>query len=187
MKTLYTPYAYTISDFSSGPPSSPSTGDIWVATNIDSNGSRWQFQYNSGSASAYKWEFIGGAPSYSAVETSETIAVTTYGDLATPGPSFTCARGGDYIITFSADMFNNTSGSGAVMSPSIAGATPSDTNALFQVVPGVTQANLNFGGKIAQITGITASGVIKMQYRAATSGTATFIYRRLLVTPVRIA
>jgi hypothetical protein len=52
----------TTSSFSGGPPGSPTDGDIWIASSVDGNGTRWHFQYNAGSASANKWEFIGGAP-----------------------------------------------------------------------------------------------------------------------------
>jgi hypothetical protein len=179
----------TSSAMSGGPPTSPANGDIWIATAVDANGTAWQFRYNSGSASTYKWEFIGGPPVYSAVETQESTSSGSYVDLTTVGPSFTCARGGDYLTQHSADMYNGggTAGWGAAMSISAGGSTPSDTDALYHVVPGVIQANLNFGGKINRYPGLAASAVIKAQYRFTSGGTATFGYRRLLITPVRVS
>lgn len=56
MKSLYTPYAVTISDHAAGPPSSPSAGDIWYATNYCGTGTRQQFQYN---ASGGTWDLVG--------------------------------------------------------------------------------------------------------------------------------
>lgn len=51
----------TTSLMSGGPPAGPGDGDIWIAKSSGANGERWQFQYNAGSASAFKWEFIGGS------------------------------------------------------------------------------------------------------------------------------
>ena len=45
MKSLYTPYAITVSDIGS-PPSSPSVGDIWVATQGTTFGGRILRQYD---------------------------------------------------------------------------------------------------------------------------------------------
>lgn len=45
MQTIYTPYAFTVSDIGS-PPTSPSTGDIWVATQSTTFGGRILRQYD---------------------------------------------------------------------------------------------------------------------------------------------
>lgn len=41
------------------PPGSPSTGDIWKFPADATNGVNWYFVYNAGSASTFKWEFMG--------------------------------------------------------------------------------------------------------------------------------
>lgn len=90
----------TTSAFSSGPPSSPSDGDIWIASNVDANGTRWQFQYNAGSVSSYKWEFIGGSPlqasrgSTDAITSNNVIVSDTNLGTITPG------RAGEYFANF---------------------------------------------------------------------------------------
>ena len=111
MKTLYTPYNYTVSAFSSGPPSSPSTGDIWVGTGVDTLGTRWQFQYNAGSASTYKWEFIGGLPAWTHYDYPGglSIGLSTYTPIT--NCSFTIIRAGDYIFTGEAEVNGGTTGS----------------------------------------------------------------------------
>jgi hypothetical protein len=48
----------TVGTLAAGPPGSPVTNDIWLATDVDANGTCWQFRYNSAEAT-YKWEFIG--------------------------------------------------------------------------------------------------------------------------------
>ena len=99
----------------SGPPSNPQNGDIWIATAVDANGTVWQFRYNAGSASAYKWEFIGGGPLSAAVATAEAIpAGSGVVDAATVGPQVTLVRGGDYWISTYCQMNVSTP----------AGATP---------------------------------------------------------------
>jgi hypothetical protein len=41
----------------------PADNDIWIATDVDANGTCWMFQLQLCRASAlYKWEFIGGPP-----------------------------------------------------------------------------------------------------------------------------
>lgn len=86
------------------PPGSPSDGDIWIATSVDGLGTRWQFSYNSGSASAYKWEFIGGPPMRisgdpNAVANTKSQVDSTgyYTDTSLMG--IQVGRAGDYIIS----------------------------------------------------------------------------------------
>lgn len=81
-----------------GPPPNPVDGDIWIASNVDANGTRWQFQYNAESSSAYKWEFIGGSwlvsQDSSGVARSNTVA-GTWQQIAGSTP-ITLVRPGDY-------------------------------------------------------------------------------------------
>src|SRR5262245_3075004 len=46
----------------STPPASPIDGDQWILPSPNGQSCVWRFRYNAGSASAYKWEFIGGNP-----------------------------------------------------------------------------------------------------------------------------
>lgn len=98
MQTIYTPYNFTVSDISSGPPSSPSTGDIWIASNVDAVGTRWQFQYNAGSASAYKWEFIGGNVTRAIRGSTDSITSNSAVVPDTNLGTITVARPGDYGV-----------------------------------------------------------------------------------------
>lgn len=181
-------YKTTTSDFSAGPPSNPSTGDIWIASNVDANGRRWQFQYNAGSASTYKWEFIGGPPAYSSVDTPETTT-TAWGsraDLATVGPSYTFVRAGDYFFIFSARCHNNTVNVGVVTSLSYGASFASfdpDTASF-------TSATANAEGMVTGqgvLTGQAAASACKLQYSTLSSGTGTWSQRKLFITPVRVS
>src|SRR5262245_8394309 len=48
--------------YAATPPASPQSGDLWYLPADATNGVVWVFRYNSGSASSFKWEFIGGPP-----------------------------------------------------------------------------------------------------------------------------
>jgi hypothetical protein len=61
--------------YSTSLPGSPYDGQVY--TLVDSTTTptyQWTFRYNAGSSSSFKWEFVGGAPAYAAVETAQTTA-----------------------------------------------------------------------------------------------------------------
>lgn len=179
------------SSWSAGPPGSPSDGDIWIASGVDSNGVRWQFQYNAGSASAYKWEFIGGAPMYAATEADEATTSTTYTTLTTAGPSLSLVRAGDWDVMISCETRNSGANDGGVMSYDIGGTAADDGWGLYQVgssnSTGTSAMNINGLMRLKRHTSLAASITLTAKYRAATAGTANFNYRRMSAVPVRIS
>jgi len=56
---------------------------------------QWRFRYNAGSASAYKWEFVGGFPKQTEVGDSRTLTVSTWTNI---GPTWVPPRAGVYLI-----------------------------------------------------------------------------------------
>ena len=66
------------------------------------NGVLWRLRYNAGSASAYKWEFVGGSAlrQYVAAATG-AIGVTGYAVMG-GGPVLTLPLSGDYDVAFGA-------------------------------------------------------------------------------------
>lgn len=171
----------TTSAMSGGPPASPSDGDIWIATGVDANGTRWQFQYNAGSASAYKWEFIGGSALGSDVHTSETnTTLSTWVDLATNGPIVTTARAGEYNVSYGAEMWQNAAGTIQV-GLSITGAAPSDVS---QNSTQITAGGMP-NSKSTRLTTV-AGDTIRVRYWNG-AGTGRWQERWLRVVPVRIS
>lgn len=165
------------------PPANPQDGDTWLYP--VSEGILWNFRYNAGSSSAFKWEFLGGSPDYAVVETGESTLSTTYTDLPTVGPSITVARAGIYMLTIGATVEPNASASGA-------------TAALFQNavqtvynVQGFTAngGNTVFGPAARTLrTTIAAGDVMKLRYvSGSASVNATFFQRFITLTPVRIS
>ena len=183
----------TSGPISAGPPKTPDDGDIWIASNVDTNGVRWAFQYNAGSSSAYKWEFIGGAALYSEVgqASAEATTSTTYTTLTTAGPTLTLARAGDYTVGISMSSRNDTSNDGAVMSYDIGATAADDSWGVFHVDTTnstITRAaNINGLSRTNRHTSLAANTTLTSKYRVATAGQAFFLYRHMWVTPVRVS
>lgn len=100
----------TTRDIAMGPPAGAVDGDIWIATNLDGNGARWQLQYNASSSSPYKWEFIGGTPIHSFGSGAyNPSAANTWTAI---GVTITAPRDGDYLLhgQGSWDIYNPTGG-----------------------------------------------------------------------------
>lgn len=177
----------TTSTMAGGPPGSPADGDIWIATAVDANGTRWQFQYNAGSGSASKWEFIGGRPVLVEVTAAENTASGGYVALTTAGPAITLARAGDYDVAIGATMYNNTNNCGSRMSYDIGGTAAVDAdNVLFDQSPTTNSSGVS-AYRPRPKTGLAAATTLTAKYRIANGGTGTFQYRWMSVTPVRIA
>jgi len=92
-------------------PSSPIDGQRHILVDSITNPSyQWEFRYNAGSTSAYKWEHVGGSPAF---QGTNPATVITPGSTWINGPiSFTIPRAGDYLFRFSC-LFYNTTGTAA--------------------------------------------------------------------------
>jgi hypothetical protein len=167
-------------DIDSGPPSSPQDGDIWIAEDVggENSGVAWQFIYNSDSSSAYKWEFIGGAPLISEVAASETTVSTTYAGLTTAGPSVAVPRAGDYDVFVGCAM----SVLGCSMSYDIGGTAAVDADRAQTPAIGSLQiVDVNHERRKTGLTAVTLLAKYKTQ-----SGNAIFANRYMKVRPVRV-
>jgi hypothetical protein len=79
------------------PPGSPADNDIWELEAAGALGENWRFRYNAGSASAFKWEFIGGAEVVVSSIVSDTIVSSSTWTPLT-GMALTMPRAGDYDL-----------------------------------------------------------------------------------------
>ena len=147
------------------------------------NGVIWHLRYNAGSASAYKWEFVGGSDIVSRVETAEGTASTTYVDLATVGPSVTVPLAGDYSIELSAILEHTTAS--AFMAHSVqVGATLATDNDWQAYHAGVANQMVS-GFRWMKKTGLAASTVLTSKYRVS-GATGTARNRGMRVRPIRV-
>lgn len=172
----------TTSTLAGGPPASPTDKDIWIATAVDANGTRWAFQFNAGSASASKWEFIGGPPIRSDVDTQESQGATALANLPTV-QSVVLARVGDYDMSFSVQAQNSvgaTLGSVAAVNIGVTTFMLADFNA------NTTNNGITTVARNKRVTGVTAATTVTLQFSNA-AGTMTYRERSLWITPVRIA
>jgi hypothetical protein len=79
-------------------PTNPEDGDqIIFMDSLTAPTYQWLLRYVA-AKSSNKWVCIGGVPAANQVETNEARASTTWGALATAGPSITLPVAGDYDI-----------------------------------------------------------------------------------------
>ncbi|HVE80590.1 MAG TPA: collagen-like protein [Candidatus Dormibacteraeota bacterium] len=168
-------------------PSSPSDGDEVTYQADATNGVYWHLRYRAGSASAHKWEFMGGGDLMSQIDTAENNNGTAYHDLATVGPSITLPLAGDYIISHGSNMLaNNVSWHSTFMSYQI-GATPAtDADSIW-----ITNTESQFERVQASLsreklhTGLSAVTVTS-KYRTGIAANSTVQHRWLRITPRRV-
>jgi hypothetical protein len=164
---------------STTPPASPADGDIWYLPADAPNGVIWQFRYNAGSASAYKWEFVGGSPTRSYVATQESTTNTGSVALTTPGPSLTIPRSGEYSIEVGAFAYNTSIGNAAIIDLYVNGASVSKS-----VYGGATVFNSVFVRHTPSV--ITGGWAVALLYHVS-GGTGFFGERQLFATPIRVS
>lgn len=161
----------------------PNDGDECYLIADATNGVLWHFRYNAGSASAYKWEFLGGAPLFGKNNNGATgVTSTTYVDLG--GPQFVLARGGDYEWTLSATLANNTGTAFTVIVAKLSGVAALDIDAIsWQAFGAGAQAtDATIGSYLGVVAGATLGTWVRV-----TSGQGTFSSVRLSVRPIRIS
>ena len=169
----------TAQAISAGPPSSPSDGDIWIATAVDANGTTWAFRYSS-SETTYKWEFIGGFPSTSGPLGSISTTSASFVDL-TSGPTLTLARAGDYLVRFGAFT---QSGAAAVFGMDVRALVGATGSTKIQFISTVNLSGGNISGEEI-FSGVAAGSGIKLQVET-NGNSATFSSGWLDVLPRRI-
>lgn len=172
----------TTSSMAGGPPGSPADGDIWIASGISTFGPKWVFQYNAGSPSTYKWEFIGGSPAHPAEGAANGITSTSYVDLTT-GVSFTVPRAGDYMIQFGGKIYNATTTDHVFIAVNKGAAASDNDSVSVQNHPIIDSISV---AKETTATSLSASAVVKLQMRVSGGqGWGDQIY--MSIAPVRVA
>jgi hypothetical protein len=169
--------------YGTSPPGSPVDGQWWIYPVDPTNGIIWKFRYDAGSASAFKWVFIGGTPLYSEIATSETTTSTTYANLSTIGPSITLPRAGDWIVELGLWM-NVGAGQTAWASYDIGGTGAVDADAVI-FGPGGGSTTIN-GMRRRIKTGLAVSTTLQAKYRVD-GGTGAFKHRWIGAYPIRIS
>jgi len=171
-------------------PGSPYDGQEVYYQADATNGVIWHLRYNSGSASAYKWEYLGGASMSSSVATQEATASGSDTDLATVGPDVTLPRAGDYEVTFGDRRIIIPGAAGFSMFTNLyAGVGTPSTGPLCSVdamTPGGTQNFVVRGSTDCMYTATSASTILRLKYRSGGGFSTSWSDRWIKVTPVRI-
>jgi hypothetical protein len=176
----------TTSVISAGPPSSPANGDIWYASLGDAAGTRWAFQYNAGSSSAYKWECIGGAPvniDASSGGSNITSVFPTFNYSF--GPSYNTPRPGDYAVSIYANGSNNAvPNNGPMIS---LGSNGAYSDQFIAYATGQQAGGYQPLAKSGVANGQASGAVLQIVYCSYPGGTSTFDRCTLTVLPRRIS
>jgi hypothetical protein len=180
------PRANVITSYGTSLPTSPGDGQEAILVDSITNPTyQWHFRYNASSTSAYKWEFIGGAPRLIVVWAAVTISAATWSNI---GPSFTIPRAGQYAIDSAVSEFQPPGGTvGIYQGPAIstAGASGPPMRSV-RSFPGPTNNPDNMG--IARDFQTLASGdsmTVWLYCGIALSGVN--VARSLQVIPQRVS
>lgn len=143
----------------------------------------WMFRYHAGSSNPDKWEFMGGAPGMTEVNTSETTASATYAALTTAGPSFTIPRSGVYAVAIGCATGLSTLGEGR-MSYDIGGTGAVDADS---TIAASSSATNRYSVSAERPKTIAAAATALVAKYRVTTGTGTFLDRWMRVIPVRVS
>lgn len=166
-------------------PASPVDGQEIYYLADSTNGIVWHLRYRLASASASKWEFVGGSHLHALVAASEGTSLTSFADLGTVGPSITVPLAGDYDIGYGAQIAPPaTSAVTGLMSIAVGGTGAVDADAVVVQTPSAGNA-AGSPWRTVRKTGVAASAAVTAKYRT-TNGTTNFSARTLRVTPVRV-
>jgi hypothetical protein len=165
-------------------PGSPVEGqEVTLVDSLTSPTFLWRFKYY-GALSANKWVFIGGAPRFAGVATSETLSTTgSYQALSTAGPSVVIPVAGSYLVTQGAELFGTNVAVYLIhMSYDIGGTGATDTDAIaYMTEGGSDRSKTVVRTNLKTLTALTLTS----KYKTATNG-ATFSKRYLSVIPVAV-
>lgn len=174
-------------------PASPSDGQEYVLVDsITAPTYQWRFRYNSGSASAYKWEFVGGADLYAEVTATDNIASATYVAIGTAGPSITVPRAGDYDVEIGAHFAVGKAASLARMSYDIGATGAVDLDSIAATSATVAGGQLYdyaAASRLRRKTGLAASTALVSKYLSGDTTAAVYYarYRWMRVRPIRVS
>jgi hypothetical protein len=168
-------------------PASPANGQETIFVDSTTNPSyQWRFRYNATSTSAYKWEFIGGSPVSSSVDALESTTSTTYVAIATPGPSITLPRPGDYLISLGVDVSAAPSDI-ARISYDIGAIAANDNDSItFNNASTAVMGSTVYCSRLMSRTGFTAVALV-MKYKSLNGGNSQFRRRSMSVWPIRVS
>lgn len=151
----------------------------------NTNGIIWNFRYRAGSSSSYKWEFIGGAPLYSAGSGGITTTSTSWVFWST-SPNITVPFAGDYLAEVAASCGQQTNAvNTAYCTIGVNGGSQSENNGVWSTSSG--QWDGSTGMNVTKMT-LAANDNLRFYVRGDyNTSTSAFDKGRLSVTPIRVS
>lgn len=146
------------------------------------NGIVWHMRYRAASTSAYKWEFVGGAP----LEPPQTASLNPLTAYATvPGLTVTLPRSGDYKISFGSAAYASNAGATINIAIKRGAAATADTDGFRLQFP---SANLVTAGHAWSkiFTGCVAADVYALQAKISVNN-GNIEGTWLSILPVRLS
>jgi hypothetical protein len=169
-----------------GLPASPVDGQQCFYVADATLGIVWQLRYRAASASAYKWEVVGGLPLYSEVAVAENTVSTVYTNLATVGPQVTVPLAGDYDVLLGGQLASSTAaGTNASMSYAIGATAAVDADRIRTSAP-VTSNVWTTVCRTRRKTGLAAATTLLAKYRADSAVAVYFDQRMISAVPIRV-
>jgi microcystin-dependent protein len=164
-------------------PASPIDGTEVYYQADSTNGVIWHLRYRAASASAYKWEFVGGAPMTAvgageAGFTSSSFRTNGQASLTLP------AVAGDYFITLQAFLLSNSTVANNVYCVLFDDATETSVS-LIHVASGIYDAG--FQARTVRLDAVSASSVLTTKHKTLNSVASNISAIQIAVTPIRVS
>ena len=164
-------------------PASPMNGQEAILVDSTTNPTyQWRFRYNTGSSSAYKWEYVGGTVVLLAVPDYTTTATGAWEAPTGAGRVFAVPRAGDYSIDATSAVGGTSGTSTEVFAIIVNGVTPPPQQCNVYVTAGASVVALMRRIALA----VPAGQNISLGYYAV-NFTALFGSQFLAVTPKRVS
>lgn len=155
------------------------------------DGIAWHLRYRAASASAYKWELVGGAPLVNEVLSSEALAgwvsSAAFSGISANDPNVTVPLAGDYEATTVVSLSLNAAGATFALGVKV-GATEPIANTNSTNGYAATASTWVPLAHMRRLTGVAAAVKIQQRYvqNSGSTGTLTRIGAHLAVTPIRV-
>jgi hypothetical protein len=155
-----------------------------AAGDMEVNGVAWHLKFRAGSASIYKWEFVGGSPLTNGDDALVVTGNVAASPLGSGGPQLTVPLAGDYMVGHGCGQMDNVGNAYAQARTGIFGGA---THGNVINVWGAAGAGVAPGFFRDRINGMPAAANLKQLYNTSANGiNARFSGRRLELVPVRV-
>lgn len=151
----------------------------------------WHLRYRAASASAYKWEFVGGSYLYSQNIGASGVTGTGSGfsELAGgAGPDVIVPLAGDYEADYGAEAYNSAAATNVVnLSVGLTGAGGVSTTPIISASMGSVGGNqIGRAQAVGVLPGLAAGLTVRMRYVYVAISTIVYQNRQFRIRPRRV-